>query len=135
MEQQFDVIVVGSGLNSLVCAAVLAKAGKRVCLLERESTLGGCIKSDSQSLPGFTFDLMSTSHVQFITSPAYAALAEDLHGAGLEYCSNENPVGVITPSGRALVLNTDQAESVRRIAALSESDATCLLYTSPSPRD
>ena len=124
MEQQFDVIVVGSGLNSLVCAAVLAKAGKRVCLLERESALGGCIKSDSQSLPGFTFDLMSTSHVQFITSPAYAALAEDLHGAGLEYCSNENPVGVITPSGRALVLNTDQAESVRRIAALSESDAT-----------
>ena len=112
MEQQFDVIVVGSGLNSLVCAAVLAKAGKRVCLLERESTLGGCIKSDSQSLPGFTFDLMSTSHVQFITSPAYAELAEDLHGAGLEYCANENPVGVITPSGRALVLNTDQADVV-----------------------
>ena len=123
MQSHFDAIVIGSGLNSLVCAAVLAKAGKQVCLLERESTLGGCIKSDSDSLPGFTFDLMSTSHVQFITSPAYAALADDLHGAGLEYCSNENPVGVITPEGGALVLNTDQAESVRRIANLSESDA------------
>ncbi len=123
MEHHFDAIVIGSGLNSLVCAAVLAKAGKRVCLLERESTFGGCIKSDSQSLPGFIFDLMSTSHVQFITSPAYAELAEDLHAAGLEYCTNENPVGVITPTGRALVLNTDQAESARRISAISTADA------------
>lgn len=121
---EFDYIVIGSGLNSLVCAALLARRGAAVCVLERSQQLGGCIRSDSTSLPGFTFDLMSTSHVQFITSPAYAELKDELHAAGLEYCFNRHPVAALLPDGRGLILTTDHGENLKRIAALSQRDAS-----------
>lgn len=121
--QKFDYIVIGSGLNSLVCATLLAKSGHRVCVLERNPEPGGCIISDRTSLPGFVLDLMSTSHVQFLTSPAYAELKDDLHSAGLEYCFNQHPVGAMLPDGRALVLTTDHGENLKRISRISERDA------------
>lgn len=43
---KFDYVVIGSGLNSLVAATLLAKAGHRVCARERSGHLGGCILSD-----------------------------------------------------------------------------------------
>jgi len=41
--QSYDVVFVGSGINSLVGAALLAQAGKRVVILERNDYLGGAI--------------------------------------------------------------------------------------------
>ena len=40
-----QIIVVGSGMNSLVCAALLAQRGKSVLVLERNDRLGGCIRT------------------------------------------------------------------------------------------
>ena len=48
-----EVLIVGSGINSLVCAALLARAGRAVRVLEREAVLGGCVRSDALTLPGF----------------------------------------------------------------------------------
>lgn len=39
--QPFDAVVIGSGLGGLTCAALLAKTGKRVLVLERHYTAGG----------------------------------------------------------------------------------------------
>ena len=36
-----DAVIVGSGINSLACAALLARAGWDVCVLERSAHLGG----------------------------------------------------------------------------------------------
>ena len=49
---QYDVIVVGGGVNSLVTASVLGKAGKRVLLLEARDHVGG-LASTSEFAPGF----------------------------------------------------------------------------------
>ena len=38
----YDALIIGGGHNGLVAAAYLAKAGKRVCVLERRHVLGGC---------------------------------------------------------------------------------------------
>jgi len=48
-----NLILVGSGINSLVAAALAARAGKKVLVVEREATLGGCIRTDELTLPGF----------------------------------------------------------------------------------
>jgi len=121
--EEYDYVLVGSGLNSLVSAALLAKQGKKVCVLERAKELGGCIKVDRKTAPGFTFDLMSTSHVQFITSPAYLELKHDLEKAGLEYCVNKFPAGVLLPDGRSLIISTDHERNLQSIEKISSLDA------------
>ena len=41
MTDKYDAIVVGAGHNGLVCSALLAKAGKRVLVLEANEQVGG----------------------------------------------------------------------------------------------
>ena len=45
---RYDVVIIGSGFGGLVCAHLLAKAGKRVLVLERQQQAGGCIQSYSR---------------------------------------------------------------------------------------
>ena len=78
-----DVIIVGSGINSLVCAALLARSGRSVRVLERESVFGGCVRTDELTRPGFLHDTLSTAHPLFVAGPAYALLGAALHEAGL----------------------------------------------------
>ena len=68
-----DFIIVGSGINSLVAAALLTGQGHSVCVLERNDWIGGCIKTEELTLPGFRHDVFSGFHPLFVTSPAYAS--------------------------------------------------------------
>ena len=53
----------GSGINSLAGAALLAKDGWSVCVLERNDWLGGAIKTvDGLTAPGFTHEVFSSWH-------------------------------------------------------------------------
>ena len=54
----YDAIIVGGGHNGLVTAAYLARAGKRVLVLERRECVGGAAVSE-QIIPGFTFSVFS----------------------------------------------------------------------------
>ena len=62
-ETNFDVIVVGAGFGGSACAALLAKRGLRVLLLDKNTKAGG--KAMSLSKRGFTY----TAWV-VITAPA-----------------------------------------------------------------
>ena len=117
MAETYDFVIVGSGINSLVCAAMLAKAGKRVIVVERNDRLGGCIRSE-ELFPGYTHDVLSSSYPLFVTSPAYRALGDDLHAAGLEFANNDLPTAVLTDDGRSLIMSTDDAETRRRFEAV-----------------
>jgi len=50
----YDVVIIGSGLGGLVCGAILAKEGKRVCVLEKNEQIGGCLQTFKRD--GVTFD-------------------------------------------------------------------------------
>ena len=43
--ERFDVIVIGGGFAGLTCAIIMAKEGKKVCILEKERQLGGAFQS------------------------------------------------------------------------------------------
>src|ERR687891_1788499 len=58
MNNRYDVIVIGGGHNGLVNAAYLARAGKRVLVLERRYVLGGAAVTE-EVFPGFRFSVAS----------------------------------------------------------------------------
>lgn len=118
----FDVIVVGSGINSLVCAALLARSKRKVLMLEREGNLGGCIRTDELTLPGFFHDTLSTAHPLFMVGPAYATLGKALHEAGLEYCNTTQPTAVLLPDSRHLVLSTSREQNLAAFEAAHAGD-------------
>jgi all-trans-retinol 13,14-reductase len=43
--KQYDVIIIGSGLGSLVCGAILGKNGYSVCIYEKNRQIGGCMQT------------------------------------------------------------------------------------------
>ncbi|MEE9414690.1 MAG: NAD(P)/FAD-dependent oxidoreductase [Acidimicrobiales bacterium] len=124
----FDVIVVGSGMNSLVCAAMLAKSGATVAVLERNDRLGGCIRTE-ELFPGYLHDVLSSWYPLFVGGPAYAELADELHSEGLEFANTESPTAVLTPQGESLVLSTDSPSNKERMEALSKGDGDSFVQT------
>jgi phytoene dehydrogenase-like protein len=100
----YDSVVVGSGVNSLACAALLAKAGWRVCVLERNDWLGGAIRTAELTEPGFLHDVYSAWHPLWVGGAAHAQLADDLAPHGLEYLNTELPTATLYPDGEAAFL-------------------------------
>jgi len=117
-----DFIIVGSGINSLVCAALLARKGYKVRVLERNDRPGGCIRTEECTLPGFVHDLLSCWHPLFVTSPGYAALKPELEQHGLRYCNTDAPTAVLLPDGRHFILRTARDKNIQAMNALCAGD-------------
>jgi phytoene dehydrogenase-like protein len=117
MDESVDVTIIGSGINSLVAAAELALAGRRVCIMERSDRLGGFIQTAERTLPGFIHDSFSSWHPLFVSGGAYGALGKELHARGLEYCNTTGPVTAsvatdpATGAHRVVIAQRDPAET------------------------
>lgn len=111
-KQQFDHVIVGSGINALVCAALLGKAGHKVCVLERNERIGGCIRTEQCTVPGFVHDVFSQWYPLFLLSPGYAELGEDLTAHGLEFAHSEFPTASLLPDDSGFVLPKDRVAAV-----------------------
>ena len=119
----FDAVLVGSGINTLTAGALLARDGWSVCVLEQADRLGGAIRTERDyTLPGFTHEVMSSWHPLFQGSAAYAELADDLHGRGLEYVNTELPTGTAFPDGSAMFLGTSLEANVAEFDRVAEGD-------------
>jgi len=120
--EAWDAVFVGSGINSLVGAALLAKAGWKVCVLERNPWFGGTIRTAEITEPGFIHDVFSAWHPLFAGSEAYSILKNDLTARGLEYLNTDYPTGTLFPDGSAAFLSTSQSVNEQEFDRLSPGD-------------
>src|SRR5204862_482425 len=96
--------IIGSGINSLACGALLARAGWRVCVLERNEWLGGAIHTAELTEPGWLHDVFSAWHPLWVGGAAHAQLGDDLAARGLEYLNTDLPTATAFPDGHASFL-------------------------------
>ena len=118
MSAMYDAIIVGGGHNGLTCAAYLARAGRKVLVLERRHVLGGAAVSESL-YPGFTYTVCS-----YVVSLLRPWIIRDLELAkhGLQIVPLEASFTPY-PDGRSLVRWPDAARTRAEIAAFSPRDA------------
>jgi phytoene dehydrogenase-like protein len=64
-----DAVVIGSGPNGLTAAIMLARAGRKVTVLEASSHIGGGARSAELTLPGFLHDMCSSVYPMGVSSP------------------------------------------------------------------
>mgnify|MGYP002276744355 CR=1 FL=1 len=117
-----DYVIVGSGINALIAASVLGKKGTKTLVLERNAAIGGCLRTEEVTAPGFIHDVMATTLVLFRTSPAYAAIGKDLEARGFAFADTNLPTGVLRPDGSSVIYAMDRARNVTTFDALAKGD-------------
>jgi phytoene dehydrogenase-like protein len=118
----YDAVFVGSGINSLAGGALLAKAGRRVLVLERNDYLGGAIRTAEITEPGFLHEVFASWHPLFAGSPAYAELADALHARGLQYLNTDSPTASVFPDGTSAFLGTSHDGNVEEFERHAPGD-------------
>lgn len=71
-------VIVGSGPNGLIAAAILAQRGLQVTVVEASDTIGGGVRSSSAIVPGLVHDHCSAFHPLATVSSAFKKLGSDL---------------------------------------------------------
>jgi phytoene dehydrogenase-like protein len=118
-ETVFDAIVIGAGHNGLVCAAYLAKARKKVLVLERLGEIGGAAVTAEIS-PQFQGSVCA--HLLYGFTPG---IIEDLklRDRGLVLPRRAIPIVALAEDGRHIHLDEDMGKTKESIAVHSPADA------------
>jgi len=118
MPAPYDAIVIGGGHNGLVCAAYLARAGKRVLVVERRERVGGAAVTE-EVFPGFKFSVFS-----YVVSLLRPGIIRDLDLArhGLHILPLESTLTPL-PNGDYLAQWGDHDRNRRELARHSLRDA------------
>ena len=120
-QYDYDAIVIGGGHNGLVTAAYLAKAGRKVLVLERRSIVGGAAVTEAfEEAPDFKFSSCADGMGQ-LSPEIIKDLNLDQHG--LEILPADPAIFAPQPDGTYLTIWRDMAQTVKEIERFSPKDA------------
>lgn len=108
-KRDYDAVIVGSGPNGLSAAILLQQYGLSVLLLEGKDKIGGGLRTEELTLPGFKHDVCSAIHPLAAGSPFFETLP--LYEHGLEYIFPEVAAAHPFDNGTAAVLKKSIIET------------------------
>lgn len=109
----FDAVVVGAGPNGLAAAIALQREGLSVLLVEGKHTVGGGMRSQELTLPGFVHDICSAIHPMAALSPFFKSLPLDQFG--LKYIYPTLALAHPFDDGTAAVLYSTVEETAKSL--------------------
>jgi phytoene dehydrogenase-like protein len=116
---RFDVVIVGGGHNGLVTAAYLARAGRRVLVLERRELVGGCSVTE-EIWPGYR-----VSTAAYLSSLLQDRIVRELELERFGYLVDPKDPAFFSvfPDGRHFFMWQDDRKTLDEIAKFSKRDA------------
>ncbi|MGD2159447.1 MAG: NAD(P)/FAD-dependent oxidoreductase [Anaerolineales bacterium] len=111
----YDAIIVGSGPNGLAAAITLARAGRSVLVLEAKETIGGGLRSQELTLPGYVHDVCSAIHPLGLASPFFRSLPLEEHG--LEWVHSQIPLAHPWEDGTAVTIHRSVEKTAEKLGA------------------
>jgi phytoene dehydrogenase-like protein len=114
-----EAVVIGSGPNGLVAAAVLARAGWQVTVLERSDVAGGAVRSEELTIPGYVHDTYSAFYGILHCSPVFTELGLDHRVA---WAHHPVPVAATIAPEQAALCHQDVERTASGLAALHPGD-------------
>ena len=119
MSERWDVIVIGGGHNGLVAAGLLARRGRRVCVLERRHKVGGAAVTETPWGPDYKVTALSYV-VSLLPRTIARELALERHGYKVY---PQHPYFAPRRDGRYLMMCDDPDRRRAQIAKFSARDA------------
>lgn len=100
-----DAVVVGAGPNGLAAALTLALAGRRVLVVEAAERIGGGLRTEELTLPGFLHDVCAAVFPLAVASPFLSSLPLGDHG--LSWTHPDLPFAHAIEPGRSALVHRD----------------------------
>jgi len=151
MAPTYDVVLVGARNTGPVSAVMLARAARKVVVVEANDRLGGAVASGEMTRPRYVHDLFATSLNLLFGSRFYAEFSDNQSRYGQQLRRSDLPYARGFPGGRSVGVSVGVESTLERLHQLGPRDAEgwqqlhelhervsstlFSVYTSPVPSD